>query len=120
MRRTNDPTAALPLTHVAYHVLLALASGDLHGYGIIKEIARRTGSQVELEAGTLYAAIKRMREEGWIEPAPRSPGADPRRRMYALTAFGREVLVAESRRLEAMVELARSAKILPGARPVEV
>lgn len=112
-RSQQDPASALPLTHVTYYVLLALASEDRHGYGIIKDVADRTGGQVELEAGTLYAAIKRMKDEGWIEDAPTRSGADPRRRTYAITEFGRQVLLAESRRLEAMVELAREAKVLP-------
>lgn len=106
----------LPLTHVAYHVLLALARENRHGYGIIKHVAESTRGQVELEAGTLYAAIKRMKDEGWIEDAPSRPGTDPRRRTYAIAEFGREVLLAESRRLEAMVELARDADVLPEAK----
>lgn len=117
-RPPREPAAALPLTHVAYHVLLALATENRHGYGIIKDVAERTGGQVSLEAGTLYAAIKRMKDEGWIEDAPTLPGADPRRRTYAIAQLGREVLLAESRRLEAMVELARDAKVLPTARPL--
>lgn len=111
--------AAVPLTHVAYHVLLALATADRHGYGIIKHIAARTGGRVELEAGTLYAAIKRMKEEGWIADAPPRPGDDARRRTYAIAALGREVLRAECRRLEAMVALAREAQVLSDARPAD-
>ncbi len=95
-------------------MLLALATENRHGYGIIKHVAERTGGQVELEAGTLYAAIKRMKDEGWIEDAPTEKGADARRRTYAIADFGREVLLAESRRLEAMVALARDAQLLPG------
>lgn len=112
----NDPTTALPLTHVAYHVLLALATADRHGYGIIKHVAETTRGRVELEAGTLYAAIKRMNDEGWLEGAPSPRGASSRRRTYAITPFGREVLLAECRRLEAMVELARAAHVLPRTR----
>ena len=59
-RSQHDPASVLPLSHVAYHMLLALATENRHGYGIIKHVAERTGGQVELEAGTLYAAIKRM------------------------------------------------------------
>lgn len=118
-RQPPDPTAALPLTHVAYHVLLALATANRHGYGIIKHVAERTGGRVELEAGTLYAAIKRMKDEGWIEDAPTLAGTDSRRRTYAVTELGREVLLAESRRLEAMVELARAAKVLPRMQPAK-
>ncbi len=109
--------AALPLTHVAYHVLLALATADRHGYAIIKHVSACTGGRVTLEAGTLYAAIKRMKEEGWIGDAPPRPGVDARRRVYAIADLGREVLRAECRRLEAMVALAHDAKVLPDARP---
>ncbi len=110
---TRDPTTALPLTHVAYYMLLALATENRHGYGIIKHVSQRTGGEVELEAGTLYAAIKRMKDEGWIKDAPTAPGQDARRRTYAIAEYGREVLLAESRRLEAMVALARDAAVLP-------
>lgn len=113
LSRDRNPADALPLTHVAYHVLLALATENRHGYGVIKHVAERTDGALELEAGTLYAAIKRMKDEGWIEETPPEPGADARRRTYGITAFGSEVLLAESRRLEGMVALARDAKILP-------
>jgi DNA-binding PadR family transcriptional regulator len=100
-----------------YYLLLALSTENRHGYGIIKDVADRTGGQVQLEAGTLYAAIKRMKDDGLIEAVSTRRGEDPRRRTYAIAAFGREVLRAESRRLEAMVELARDANVLPRARP---
>lgn len=117
-RSPRDPVSALPLTHVVYYVLLALATENRHGYGIIKDIVDRTRGRVELEAGTLYAAIKRMKDDGLIEGAPPRRGEDARRRTYALTAFGREVLRAESRRLESMVELAREANVLPRVKPL--
>ncbi len=110
---------ALPLTHVAYHVLVALATKNRHGYSIIKHVAECTDGRVELEAGTLYAAIKRMRDEGWIEEATPLPGTDSRRRTYSLTEWGRKVLRAESRRLESMVELARQARVLPTRKRVK-
>ena len=111
-----DPAAALPLTHVAYHVLVALATDKRHGYGIIKHVAESTGGRVELEAGTLYAAIKRMRDEGWIEESSSGGKVDSRRRTYVITRYGRRILLAESKRLEAMVELAREADVLPEPR----
>ena len=115
-RTPRDPSGALPLTHVTYYVLLALSTEARHGYGVIKDVANRTGGRVELEAGTLYAAIKRLKDDGWIEEAPARAATDPRRRTYAITPFGRDVLRAESRRLEAMVQLARDANVLPAAR----
>ena len=108
----QDPQSHLPLTHVAYHVLLALTRGPSHGYGIIKDVARRTAGRLEIEAGTLYAAIKRMREDGLLRSAEAPEDADSRRRYYTLTDHGRDVLLAESRRLEEMVELARDARVL--------
>ncbi len=115
---TPDPRAALPLGHVAYHILLALASENRHGYGIIKHVEERTDGGVTLEAGTLYAAIKRMKDDGWIGEAPTQPAEDARRRTYAISDFGQDVLLAESRRLEALVEMAREAKVLPRTRRV--
>ena len=108
-----SPESLLPLTHVVYHVLLSLSSSERHGYGIIKDVADRTAGRLELEAGTLYAAIKRMRDEGLIEEATAPEDADARRRYYGLTPFGRRVLRAESERLAELVQLAREARVLP-------
>lgn len=106
---------ALPLTHVVYFVLLSLSEAPRHGYGIIKDVADRTDGRLELEAGTLYAAIKRLRDDEWIGETDGPASADARRRYYELTPLGRRVLRAESERLELMVELARRADVLPGA-----
>jgi len=109
----NVPEDFLPLTHVVYHVLLSLSIRPSHGYGIIKDVEERTGGRLELEAGTLYAAIKRLREDELIEEADKPEGADARRRYYRLTPPGARVLEAESRRLAEMVALARDARVLP-------
>lgn len=108
-----DESRHLPLTHVVYHILLALTGEARHGYGIIKTVEERTGGRLVLEAGTLYAAIKRLRDDGWIEERAGPAEADARRRYYGLTALGRAVLTAESERLEELVELARAARVLP-------
>lgn len=105
----------LPLTHVVYHLLLSLSREARHGYGIIKDVVERTGGRLELEAGTLYAAIRRCREDGLLEEVDAPEGADARRRYYDLTPVGREVLRAESERLAELVSLAREARVLPGA-----
>lgn len=105
-RRSSE--SLLPLTHLTYHVLLAMADAPMHGYGIIREVEERTDGLIKVEAGTLYAAIKRMVEEGLIEPAP----AEGRRRNYRLTGFGGAVLVAESERLHKLLALARSKRVL--------
>jgi DNA-binding PadR family transcriptional regulator len=112
--------ALLPLTHIVYHVLLSLTGGSRHGYAIIKDVAARTSGRVEIEAGTLYAAIKRMRDEGLIVEVEAPEQADARRRYYAVTPLGSRVLQLESARLEAMVELAREARVLAPAPPAEV
>jgi len=111
----DDPIERhLPLTHVVYHVLLSLSTAPRHGYGIIKDVSRRTDGAVELEAGTLYGAVKRLRDDGLIRDERPPAGADARRRYYALTPLGREVLEAECARLAAMVAWAREARLIPG------
>ena len=110
----REPEAFLPLTHLSYHILLALAGTELHGYGIIKEIERRTGGQMRPETGTLYTAIRRLGEEGLIETAGSAGKGEGGRRgkAYAVTVLGRAVLEAESRRLARLVEVAREKRVL--------
>ncbi len=105
----------LPLTHVVYHVLLSLAGRARHGYGIIKDVEERTDGRLVLEAGTLYAAIKRLRDDGLIDARPTPDGADARRRYYGLSKLGSAVLEAESLRLAELVEYARGAQVLPAS-----
>ena len=107
-----DLNAQLPLTHVVYHILLSLSGATRHGYGIIKDVADATGGRLELEAGTLYAAVKRLRDDDWIQEVEGPEDADARRRYYTLTPSGRRVLRAESERLAGLVELARQARVL--------
>jgi DNA-binding PadR family transcriptional regulator len=111
MSSTSAAEALLPLTHLTYHVLLALAGQPLHGYGMIVEIEQRTDGAMQVEAGTLYAAIKRMLADGLIEAAPGDAGG--RRRNYQLTAFGSELLAAESARLARLIDVAREKQVLP-------
>jgi DNA-binding PadR family transcriptional regulator len=119
MSEARDVQDSLPLTHVSYHVLLAIADKPLHGYGIIKEVTERTDGRIELEAGTLYAAIKRLSDDQLLDEAspPRSGNTDSRRKYYRLTPFGRRVLRAESQRLVSLIDLAREKRILPEAPP---
>ncbi len=110
-----DPGSVLPLTPAVYHILLALAGGECHGYGIMQEVERLTRGQLRLGPGTLYRSIQRMLVDGLIEEtkdAPDSELEDERRRNYRLTGFGREVARAESLRLEILVETARQRKLL--------
>ena len=108
-----DPT--LPLTPAVFHILLALAGGECHGYRIMQEVERLTSGQLNLGPGTLYRSIQRMLLDGLIEETKEAADTgtdDERRRVYRLTQFGREVARAESRRLEVLVESARRRKLL--------
>jgi DNA-binding PadR family transcriptional regulator len=111
----RDPALLLPLTPAAFHVLVALADGDMHGYAVIKDVSTRTAGRVELGTGTLYGIIKRLLAEGLVVESKRRPAAaddDERRRYYRLTPFGRQVLTAETARLEAMIDAARATLTL--------
>jgi DNA-binding PadR family transcriptional regulator len=115
----RDPSELLPLTPAMFHVLVALADDERHGYAIIKDVETRTGGSVLLSAGTLYGIVKRLLADGLIEQSRRRPPAaedDERRRYYRLTSFGRKVLVAEVERLERAVELARATKGLKSVK----
>ena len=114
-----DPAGLLPLTPVALNVLLALADGDRHGYGIILEVEERTGGDVRLGPGTVYGAVKRLRDKGLIEDSGERPDPaldDERRRYYRLTALGGRVLAAEVGRLETLVRAARRKGAYPSPR----
>ena len=113
----DDVAALLPLPPVTFHILLALADQDRHGYAIIQEVEERTGGELTLSAGTLYRSIHRMLEQGLVvetrdRPAPEDD--DERRRYYRITKFGIETASAESRRLEQLVRLARQSGFARG------
>ena len=119
--RSSDPGDLLPLTPVALTVLLALADGERHGYGIMLEVRERTGGSVRLGPGTLYGAIKRLKEGGVIEESgersdPGEAPDDERRRYYRLTGFGAEVLAAEVERLDGLVRAARRKGAFPAPK----
>lgn len=114
---TDDVLRHLPVTSVEFEIMLALADDDRHGYGIMLEVEERTGGSVKLRPGTLYRAVDRMLEAGFIAEVPNRPVAteDQRRRYYRLTHLGRRVAAAEAGRLEMIVRSARSKKLLqPG------
>ncbi len=106
----RDPADLLPLSPVALNVLLALADAERHGYGIMLEVRERTGGRVRLGPGTLYGAIKRLKDAGVIEESGERPASeeaeDERRCYYRLTDFGGKVLVAEIERLDDLVRAA--------------
>lgn len=112
---SQDPAALLPLSEAVFQVLLALAEGSRHGYAVMQEVEGRTGGRVRLGPGTLYGAIRRLREQGLIEEVEdaTAAGREERRRRYRLTGFGREVAVLEAKRLERLIEMARRTRLLP-------
>jgi DNA-binding PadR family transcriptional regulator len=107
-----------PLTPAVFHVLVALADGDKHGYAILKEVSQQTAGEVQLSTGTLYGIIKRLLLSGLIAEVRTSvfKNDDPRRRYYRLTDAGRETAMAEAHRLENMVKRARSKKLIRAVR----
>ena len=104
-----------PLTPAVFHILLALADGEKHGYSIMKDVERQTQNKIKMGPGTLYGSIKRMLAAGLIEEADERPDPaldDERRRYYRLSDMGQKVLSAESQRLEQAVEAARQKRVL--------
>ncbi len=112
-RRTLDDR--LPLRTVEFHILLSLAAGERHGYGIIQDIQIRGDAPVP-DVGTMYRALARMVEAGLIEAASRRPAADAgdeRRNYSRITPAGRRAAAAEARRLERLTKAARVGGLLP-------
>ena len=94
----RNPRDVLPLTPAVFHILLALAGGERHGYSIMQEIIEQTGGQLRIGPTTLYRSIKRMLEDGLIIEVDERPDLeldDERRRYYRLTTFGQQVAIAE-------------------------
>jgi DNA-binding PadR family transcriptional regulator len=114
-----DPESLLPLRPSVFHILLALCDGDLHGYGIMQEVAEHSGGQIKLGPGTLYGAIKRLLSDRLIVEADERPDPhldDERRRYYRLTDLGQQVLKAEARRISRMVSVAQRRRLIPKTR----
>jgi DNA-binding PadR family transcriptional regulator len=113
----EEVEALLPLPLATFHILLALCDDDRHGYAILQEVARRTGGELRLSAGTLYRSIQRMLEQGLLaelreRPAPEQD--DERRRYYRITPLGSATARAEAARLNALVRMARAKGLAPG------
>src|ERR1700722_8562521 len=107
-----NPENLLPLSPQVFHILVALADGDRHGYSVMQDVAARTNGKLRLSAGTLYGSVKRMLEQGLIvelrESERPDTSDDERRRYYRLTAFGRRVARAEAERLTQLLDHARA------------
>jgi DNA-binding PadR family transcriptional regulator len=118
-RKEIDPENLLPLRPSVFHILLALSDGDLHGYGIMQEVAEHTAGQIKLGPGTLYGTIKRLLADRLIVEADERPDPeldDERRRYYCLTDFGQRVLKAEVQRISKMVSVAQRKRLIPKTR----
>jgi DNA-binding PadR family transcriptional regulator len=112
----EKPESLLPLPPATFHILMAVADEDRHGYAIIQEVAGRTNGDVRLSPGTLYRSIQRMLEQGLLLETAERPDPDEddeRRRYYRITGFGRAVARAEARRLSDLVRLARASGFVP-------
>ena len=111
----NDHEEMLPLTPAVFHVLLALAGGERHGYAIMQEVSEHTGGRIKMGPGTLYGTIKRLIEARLIEESDERPDAesdDERRRYYRLTGVGQRVAKAEAQRYADMVAVARGKRLI--------
>jgi DNA-binding PadR family transcriptional regulator len=114
--RDRKPDDLLPLPPATFHILLAVADDERHGYGIIQDVAARTNGSLRLSPGTLYRSIQRMLEQGLLvemKERPATPDDDERRRYYRITPLGRLVAEAEARRLVQLVDMARVARFVP-------
>jgi DNA-binding PadR family transcriptional regulator len=117
-RRRRNAASFLPLRPVEFHILLSLAAGERHGYGILQDAESLSEGTVP-DVGTLYRALRRIREQGLIADAPAPPAGgsgDERRNDYRITAFGRQVAELEARRLARLIREARLRGLLAGVR----
>lgn len=113
----EKPEDLLPLPPAVFHILMAVADEDRHGYAIIQDVAARTGGELKLSAGTLYRSIQRMLEQGLLVETQERPAPefdDERRRYYRITSFGAAAARAEVTRLSQLVKLARARGFAPG------
>ena len=111
------PDDHLPLPVATFHILVAVADQDRHGYAIMQDVATRTNGALKLSPGTLYGSIRRMLDEGFIvelSDRQRPDEDDERRRYYRITAFGRAVAQAEAARLATLLRQAKAAGLVPG------
>lgn len=111
MPPTRISTADLPLAPAVFHILLALADGDAHGYRIRADVIERSNGALKLDPGSLYRLIARLSEDGLIDEAPVRPKSDEddeRRRYYRLTPLGKKMLAAETERMAELVALSRA------------
>ena len=121
-RRPPEHVDPAPPTPAMFHMLLALAAGEMHGYAIMREVAILSDGQMSIGPGTLYGSIKKMLAGGLIEESHRRPDPeldDERRRYYRITESGRRVVVAEAERLSRLVREARARRLLGPAAGIQ-
>jgi DNA-binding PadR family transcriptional regulator len=109
----------LPLSPLSMAILLALAEGDRHGYALMQDIEEQTEGALTPGTGSLYAGLERLTADGLIRESEGEPGADRRRRYYAITDEGRRLARAEARRMMRVLDTAAARKLAPRLRPVE-
>lgn len=115
----DDLSAHLPVMPRDFLILLALAEGEAHGYGILKEVEEETGGGVQLDPANLYRALKRLMKSGLVSESEKRPAADlddERRKYYGLTAFGTRVVQAEAERLRGLADVAVARSLIPQSR----
>jgi DNA-binding PadR family transcriptional regulator len=113
--RSLEPEDLLPLTPAVFHILLALADGERHGYAVMREVLESTAGKIRMGPGTLYGTIKRMLADRLIEESDERPDPaldDERRRYYRLTDFGARVAFAETKRMSDLVKAARGKRLI--------
>jgi DNA-binding PadR family transcriptional regulator len=119
MGRNQSLQELLPLTPSVFHILLALADEERHGYGVMQDVARQTNDALQLGPGTLYGCLKRMLAAGLIEESGERPDPaldDERRRYYRLTPLGERTVRAEAQRIAAALAAAKSKRIFTGVK----
>jgi DNA-binding PadR family transcriptional regulator len=103
-----------PLPSAAFHILLALAGGEMHGYAIMRQVEEQTGGRMRMGPGTLYGSIQTLLEEKLIEEVGRNGQGEDRRRCYRLAAAGRKMARLEAERMAELLRAARTSRIFRG------
>ena len=113
-----NPETLIPMNPRDYLILFALASGERHGYGIVKQVEADSHGQVKLDPANLYRSVKRLIRDGVMIESDKRPAPEAdnqRRRYYAITDFGREVVALEAARLATLADAARAENLIPDA-----
>lgn len=105
------------LTPAVFHILLSLAGGKRHGYGIAKDVLHQSDGRVRMGPGTIYGTLQRLLDQNWVSVSQDADGSDARRRYYRLTKLGKQALEAEVQRMDALVRAALAARVKPRRTP---